>query len=118
MNNRWETFEGQQFKHTARKDPPVAVEQHLHRSGPLQSVERHAIQIIGIQPTDERRRNAFVVKKHGSAGSYRRISAAAFCQHFRLRFDRTMLFDQIDIDSDGVMLLDLGKTIEIAHGAR
>lgn len=74
--------------------------------------------IIGLRPTDPRRHNAFVVKHHGKGGSYKRISAAAFCSHFRLKYDRTLLFEQAELDNDGVMTLDLGKTIEVGRGAR
>jgi len=72
--------------------------------------------IIGLKPTDPRRHNAFIVKNHH--GNYKRISAAAFCQHFRLKYQRTLLFENAEIDNEGVMLLDLGKVIEVTRGAR
>ncbi|MEO6052210.1 MAG: hypothetical protein ABIP78_12895 [Pyrinomonadaceae bacterium] len=87
----------------------------MKRPGAVEMLYDGNRRIIGLSPTDPRKRNAFAVKKHGTAGSYRWISAAAFCSHFRLKFARTLLFDQGDIDDDGVMPLDLGKVIAIGR---
>ena len=73
--------------------------------------------LIGLKPTDPKKHNAFAVKHHGRGGNYRRISAAAFCSHFRLKFQRTLLFEHVDLDNDGVMVLDLGKVVEVSKGA-
>ena len=130
MNRHWETFEGKQYKHTARKEARVTLGAKgtfylngiaydaLERPGAVEMLYDGNRRVIGLKPTDPRKRNAFLVKKHCTAGSYRRISAAAFCSHFRLKFDRTVLFDQVDLDNEGVMLLDLGKVVEIGRGAR
>ena len=74
--------------------------------------------LIGLKPTDPKKHNAFAVKHHGRGGNYRRISAAAFCSHFHLKFQRTLLFEHVDLDNDGVMVLDLGKVVEVSKGAR
>ena len=130
MNRKWETFEGRQYRTEARKEPRVTLGakgtfylngvafEALERPAAVEMLYDGNCRVIGLRPTDPRKRNAFLVKKHCMAGSYRRISAAAFCSHFRLKFDRTVLFDQVDLDNEGVMLLDLGKVVEIGRGAR
>ena len=74
--------------------------------------------IIGFKPVDLRKRNAFLIKPHGRSGNYKRISAAAFCTHFRLKFPRTILFNEIDLDPDGVLILDINKATTIGRGSR
>lgn len=75
--------------------------------------------IIGVKPTDPARRNAFPLKPHGTRnGTYRHISAAAFCHHFRLETRETLLFEEIDIDNEGVLRLPMASTLAIKRGAR
>ncbi len=71
-----------------------------------------------MRPTDPREHNAFAIKRHGKSGNYKRISAAAFCSHLRLRFDRTMLFQNPDLDNNGVMMLELAGAVKVGRGAR
>src|SRR5947209_6574280 len=111
MGIRWERFEGQQYRHRARREPRVTLGKKgtfylngdafevLGAPGAVELLYDGNRRIIGLKPTDPRKRNAFVVKQHGT-GSYKRISAAAFCQHFRLRIDATYLFDGADVDSE------------------
>ena len=56
---------------------------------------------IGLKPIDPRKRNAFVIKPHGKNGRYKRISASAFCTHYRIHIDRTVLFDNVEVGDDG-----------------
>jgi len=72
--------------------------------------------IIGVKPTDRRHSNAFPVVHHPY--NYYRISAAAFCQHFRIKPRATMLFQNVDLDPEGVMTLDLMNTVTVTRGAR
>ena len=73
--------------------------------------------VIGLKPVDLRRKNAFALKP--KAGSrHRVIRAAAFCTHFGINVDRTVLFSEVDIDKDGVMTLEFGKAINVSRGAR
>ena len=74
--------------------------------------------IIGMVPVDIRHRNAFMIKPHGKTGNYKRISAASFCTHFRLKFSRTILFNGIDLDPDGTMVLELAKATTVGRGTR
>lgn len=72
---------------------------------------------IGLKPIDPRRENAFPIKpKKGSR--HRVIRAAAFCTHVGIKVDRTVLFNDVDIDNDGVMMLEIAKATNISRGAR
>lgn len=72
---------------------------------------------IGLKPIDPRRSNAFPIKpKKGSR--LRVIRAAAFCTHVGINVDRTMLFNDVDIDNEGVMRLEIAKATNISRGAR
>ena len=130
MNTKWETFEGQQYRTTARKEPRVT----LGAKGTLY-LNGHAFEalgapaavemlfdgnrrVIGLKPVDVKKRNAFVIKHHGKSGNYKRISASAFCTHYRIKTRETVLFDGVDLDNDGVLLLDLGRTIRVGRGSR
>ncbi len=60
--------------------------------------------------------NAFPVVHHSY--NYYRISAAAFCHHFRIKPRATMLFQNVDLDPEDVMTLDLMNTVTVTRGAR
>ena len=129
INTRWETFEGRQYRVEARTEARVTlgakgtfylngvVYEALERPAAVEMLYDGNRRIIGLKPTDPRRHNAFIVKQH-TKGNYKRISAAAFCAHFRLKFPRTLLFEKVDIDNDGVLLLDLNTALEVGRGAR
>lgn len=129
MKAQWETFEGRQYQHRARREPRVTLGRKgtfylngdafevLGEPGAVELLYDGNRRIIGLKPTDPRKLNAFVIKHHGT-GRYKRISAAAFCQHYRLRLDGTYLFDGVDLDHDGVLLLDMAKMITVGRGAR
>ncbi len=75
------------------------------------------LKIIGVKPIDARRPNAFPLKaKKGS--QYRLIFASAFCTHFGIRIDRTVKFNSVDIDNEGVMTLEVANAINVGRGAR
>lgn len=130
MKRKWETFEGQQFRLEARRVPRVT----LGRKGTfyLNGIAYKALgspsavemlfdgneRIIGIKATDAGKRNAFLIKDHGKAGSYKRISAAAFCTHYRIKTRSTMLFNGVDLDDDGVMILELARTTFVSRGSK
>ena len=129
MNYHWETFNGSQHLRTAKTEPRVTLgaKSTFYLNGTAyEAMDQPAAvemlydgneRIIGLRPVDIRKRNAFVIKPHGKTGNYRRISAASFCTHYRLRFNATLLFNEIDINN-GVMVLDIGKATTIGRGAR
>lgn len=73
--------------------------------------------IIGLKPVEARRPHAFPVKPR-KGSRHRVIRAAAFCTHFGIKIDRTVLFNEIDIDNDGVMKLEIAKATNVSRGAR
>src|SRR6266404_7535387 len=130
MNNPCESFEGMQHGRTALNEPRVTLGQkgtfYLNGIAYQALGEPVAVEmlydgnrrIIGLKPTNPAKRNAFVIKAHGKNGNYKRISAAAFCTHFRIRLQNTVLFEDVGVDHDGVMRLDLGNVITVGRGAR
>ncbi len=72
--------------------------------------------VIGLKPEDIRRVNAFPVKQKDKFYN-RTIHASPFCKHFGIRIERTVLFNEVDVTSEGVMKLELGKTITIGNGS-
>lgn len=127
---QWDVFEGKQHRASARTEPRVtlgakgtfylngAAYEALRSPAAVEMMYDSNERVIGIKPIDPQRRNAFVVKHHGSGGSYKRISAAAFCRHFRIDTRDTVLFEEPDLDNDGVMRLDRARTIRVTRGAR
>ena len=73
--------------------------------------------VIGLKPEDIRRANAFPVKLKDKYHN-RRISISPFCKHFGLDIRRTILFNEVDFNNDGVMKLELNKTITIGKAER
>jgi hypothetical protein len=129
MRSRWETFEGTQYTQSSSTAPRVTLGlkgtfflnrfayEALGSPTAVEMLFDGNERVIGLKPTDPRRRNAFVIKPHGKRG-YRRLSAAAFMKHYRIKNDRTILFENIDLDDDGVLLLDMNKTIYVGRGSR
>lgn len=129
MNYKWETFEGRQHRHDARKEPRITLGPkgtiYMNRfafdalGGPaaVEILFDGNRRVIGLKPTDPRKRNAFVIKDHGT-GNYKRLSISSFCQHVRIKMDRTYMFDGVELTDDGVMLLDMAKMITVSRGAR
>jgi len=73
--------------------------------------------VAGLKPTDPRRKNAFPVKPKDKYNN-RMIHASPFCRHFKIKTDRTVLFNDVDLDDEGVLVLELKKTTAIGRGRR
>ncbi len=71
--------------------------------------------VIALKPEDLRRRNAFPLKPK-DRGRNRIIHTLPFCRHFEIKVERTVLFNDIDLDNDGLMLLSLARTTAIGKG--
>jgi hypothetical protein len=65
--------------------------------------------VIALKPSDVRHKNAFTVKLH-NPGTTRRINIQPFCKHHKIRVENTALFNDIEIDDKGTMLLWLKNT--------
>ena len=127
MKIEWEKFEGREFSQRARDEARVTIGKkgNIYLNGKaFEMLEEPAAveilyegnrRIIGLKATDPGRKNAFRVKPH--TGKYKRISAASFCQHFRIKPMSTLLFQNVDMHT-GVMMLDLTTTVTVTRGAR
>jgi hypothetical protein len=127
---KWETFEGQQYGSRSRLEPRVTINKRgvfilnhaayeaLEQTSAVEFLLDSRRGVIGLKQIDPRKKNAFAIKLVDKNRRGRRIHAAAFCRHHRLKFDRTMLFDPVEIDNDGTMVLDLKKIVEVGRGAR
>lgn len=71
--------------------------------------------VIGLKPADIRLKNAFPVIQRDKHHN-RRIQASPFCKHFKIKVERTVLFNEVDIDNEGIMKLELTKTTSIGRG--
>lgn len=71
--------------------------------------------MIGLKPADIRLKNAFPVKQKGKWQN-RTIHASPFLKHFKINIDRTVLFNEVDLDNEGVLKLELTKTTSIGRG--
>ena len=68
--------------------------------------------VIALKPEDIRRNNAFPVKQKDKYHN-RTIHVNPFCRHFGIDIRRTVLFNEIDIDREGMMKLELNRTVTI-----
>jgi hypothetical protein len=89
----------------------------LGRPAAVELMFDHTYGIIGLKPTKPEAHNAFPVVSAVN-GYYRRINAASFCRHFNIRLEKTMLFLYPTIEPDGVMELNLTKTMTVTRGSR
>ena len=124
MGKQWEVFTGKSRAYSDVVEPRVTLGRNtfylngkaFEVLGAPAAVELMFLgneRIIGLRPVDPTQRNAFRVRQHGKTGNYKRIPASAFCRHIRLDTRRTVLFDQPEIDNDGVLLLDMNSTIGV-----
>lgn len=129
MKEDWTLFEGTPFGRRRRSEPRVTLNVlgqicmnaiAYETLGAPQAVEMMYDgnrRLIGVRACDARKRHAFKVSSWGNS-SYKRILAAAFCQHFRLKWDSTLQFEKIDLEREGMMILDLNCVSRVTRGAR
>lgn len=72
---------------------------------------------VAMQACDPHKRNAFQVRKE-KGKPYHIIYAGAFCQHFSISTKRTILFFEPEITNDGMLVLDMTKTVIVGRGSR
>src|ERR1043166_2369367 len=68
--------------------------------------------VIGVKRGDPRHTNSFPVKQQDRWNN-RRIIMPLFCRHWGIDIGRTVLFHEVDVGSDGMMRLELNRTITI-----
>ena len=128
MEPKWETFIGRPYGQRAAAGPRVTLGLkgvfYLNRRAFELVGEPKAVEmlfdggqrLIGMRPSDPKKPNAFPIRLH-SGGNYRRINAAAFCRHFRIRTEKTVLFERFQLVR-GVLTLDMEQTTVVSKGAR
>lgn len=72
---------------------------------------------IGLQPHDPRHSNAFPVKQKDKYLN-RTIQITSFVRHWEVDVRRTVLFNEIDIDREGMMRLELNRTQTIGKAGK
>ena len=129
VNQNWTVFEGEPFKYNKRSEPRITLGvrntfymnliawETMGAPGAVELLYDGNRRKIGMRPVDPRRKNAFKVAHHAN-GTFRRISAAAFCQHFRIAVEGTILFSNPEFSPDGLLTLDLTTTTKVSRGAR
>ena len=70
--------------------------------------------VIALKPCDLRHKNAFEVKPHHH-GNTRLIHIQSFCTHHKIRHERTVRFNDIEINNEGTMLLWLKNITHIGR---
>ena len=120
MSDRWTEFEGRPNRR-ASDEPRVTLNNRgvllLNRNAYEALGTPAAVKlffdedsrVIGLKPEDERRSNAFPVKQKDKYHN-RTIYAHPFCRHFGIDVRRTVKFNEIDIDREGMMRLELNRT--------
>ena len=68
---------------------------------------------IGLQPASSSAKNSFHVASHKKGG---RIYAIRLLREFNLKITHTLLFLNAELDSDGILLLDLNNTRPVTRG--
>ena len=127
MIRHWEEFEGRPNR--SRSDEPRVT---INKKGMLllNKVAFEALQepqavklffdpnnqSIGLKPSEPGRFNSFPVKQKDKYYN-RTVAASPFCKHHGIRVERTMLFNEVEMDKDGVMTLELKKTTAIGRGS-
>ncbi len=69
--------------------------------------------LIGMRPCPPEQKNAFKLRQQGKSNSYY-VRARAFCAYYNIKVNQTVVFDEPEVDEDGVLTLDLNKVTEIS----
>jgi hypothetical protein len=128
MINYWTRFEGspngrskEKARITLSPRKYLALNRHAYQTiGSPPAVElffdEHQKR-IGLKPCDPHKKNAFRLRQE-KGKDHMMIYASSFCTHFGISTRRTVLFDEIDIDQEGIVVLDMKKTINVSRGSR
>src|SRR5678815_5524728 len=128
MIQHWTKFEGAQNgkrKEMARvtlgRSKAILLNEYAYRAiGEPAAVEMFFDgnrKLIGLKACDPQKKNAFALRR-SKQGKHVQVGVGAFLTHFGIKPERTVLFEDIDIDSDGMLTLDLTKTTLVTRGSR
>ena len=72
--------------------------------------------VIGLHGVSKDAENAFPVK--AKLKSHYVISITPFCRHFNIKVAGTMRFPKAELDENGVLILELSKTMPVSRRSR
>jgi len=72
--------------------------------------------VIGLRGVSKDAENAFPVKP--KLKSHYVISISPFCKHFNIRVAGTMKFPEAELDENGLLILELTKTLRVSRTSR
>ncbi len=67
--------------------------------------------LIGLRGGPAGAKNAFPLIRQAKSGSYI-LRGKKFCNYYRIRLDATVVFNDIETEPDGMIILDLKTTTE------
>lgn len=73
------------------------------------------IKAIGLKAAEPEDDNSFPVKQKNKQQN-RVIHINPLCKHYGIKVEKTVLFTEVEIDPNGLMRLELRKTVNIGHG--
>lgn len=128
MINHWTKFEGmpngrrkEMGRVTLGPNSTISFNAHAYKSfGEPAAVELSFDEnnkLIGLLPCDPHKKNAFPFRRRPT---HKRatVSVGAFLTHFKIKPKSTVLFEEIDIKSDGMLVLDMKKITNVSRGSR
>ncbi len=68
---------------------------------------------IGLLPAHKRVANAYPLTIRSEKYRHRVVRASRFCRHHGIKSDRTIAFADVEINEEGIMILDLKTTTAI-----
>jgi len=69
--------------------------------------------VIGVSPSNHFAKNGYpMIAKTGAR--HRIVRANRFCRLYGIKVDRTVAFEMPEIDKDGILVLDLGRTVNVS----
>lgn len=69
--------------------------------------------LIGMRKCSLELPNAFKLRQQGKSKSYY-VRARAFCTFYKIKVKNTVVFDDVEVDEDGILTLDMTKTTDVS----
>ncbi len=70
--------------------------------------------LIGVVPADKGLGHAYPLVARPN-GRHRVVQAHRFCRHYGIKVDRTVAFNEPEIDKEGVLVLDVAATRRVGR---
>ena len=89
----------------------------LERPDAVELIYEEQQRVIGMLLGDTTAANHFPIS-YNDKNKVRCIHAAAFCRHFGIKIDKTILFHSAGLDDEKILRLELKETVGVGRGAR